>query len=443
LLSSHSVKFTKSYKEVFIMSENLSVRKFPELKVVFDSNALYSGSASDLLNIDAAQLIIEHSNHSDIIITWLLPNIVVHERQFQMLNKGLELLPSIQKLEKLLGHNLNITKDIIKNRVKEAVDEQIAKYKIQVFFLDTTKVDWERLTLDAVYRQPPFEIGEKEKGFRDALIAETFMQIVDSSAKTPKKCRVALVTGDKLLSETIEGRIAERKNIRILSSNEELIGLINTLVSEVSEEFVARIQEQANKYFFIKADESTLYYKEEIKKQIQEKFSDELHALPPGGDRRENVTWRISKPRFLKKEGQRVYWITRITVDVKVYKYTTANIFPVGTIYPSSDPFINRVDQYLDDNDPNSSGQNQIFTNIGQPSTAISQNYIHAGQGLTGSSSLYPQGTILPTSSQDFEVFYSPGDSIFEVTWSVTVRTNRKFSAPTINEIKHIVTAWG
>ena len=144
------------------MSKTRNARK-PELKVVFDSSALYTASASDLLSNDVVQLISDHSGHADLTVAWYLPEIVMHERQFQMRKRGSDLLPSIQKMEKLLGHNLNITESVIESSVKEAIERQIQVHNIQQFHLAIDKVDWSRIMLDAVYRRPPFEVSEKEK----------------------------------------------------------------------------------------------------------------------------------------------------------------------------------------------------------------------------------------------------------------------------------------
>jgi len=160
----------------------------PELKVVLDSSAIYSGTASDLLRHEVAQLIQEGSKHSDLVMRWYLPEVVVHERKYQMQRKGFDLLPSIEKLEALPGHGLGINADIIKSRVEDAASKQIDELGLIVSPLAAEDVDWSRLMLDAVYRRPPFEIGEKEKGFRDALIAETFLQVVAAAPSTPRLC---------------------------------------------------------------------------------------------------------------------------------------------------------------------------------------------------------------------------------------------------------------
>ena len=203
------------------------------LKVVFDTNVLYTQQASDLLRREALELIQKNSNHADLKVEWLLPETVRHERQFQMNQWGEELLPPLQRLERLLGHGLGITKEVIEQRINEAVESQLSNTGLTVLLLDVNRVDWNRLMLDAAYRLPPFQAGP-EKGFRDALVVESFTQLVEDSPKSPQSCRVALVTGDKLMTESVNTRIGSASNVRILPSLEELQSLISTLVAEVT-----------------------------------------------------------------------------------------------------------------------------------------------------------------------------------------------------------------
>jgi hypothetical protein len=114
-------------------------KKKLNLKVLFDTNVIFTATASDLLRQEITELVSTHSNLSDIHITWHLPDIVVKERIFQMTKKGLELISSIQKMERLLGHNLNITADIISSRVKENVIMQMKNLSIEVVPIDTWK----------------------------------------------------------------------------------------------------------------------------------------------------------------------------------------------------------------------------------------------------------------------------------------------------------------
>lgn len=388
------------------MPGNTKPKKKPELKVVFDTNALFTGTASDLINQSLVQLFSESSQHQDITLSWYLPEIVVFERTYQMMRKGLELLPNIQKLEQLLGHNLNITAEIIERRVKDAVQEQLTQYSITVPKLAVEKVDWNRLIHNSAFPKAPFDPGEKEKGFRDAVLAETFLQIVEGSPTTPRICRIAFLTTDNLLSSAILERTPTATNIRIVKSIDELNSLINTLVSTVSEELVARIQEQATTYFFMENQKNTLYFTEKVGDLINEKFEKELNEMPEGADRRQNGTWYISSPGFLKKERQRVTWVSPIRVEAKAFEYEPQSDIRTALLRPPS------------------------FQ------TAISSSPT-LGIPLPSNRQLATYSQALGT-----EKMVAQGQTYFEVTWSHLLSTNQKFRSPRIENIRFVKTVW-
>ena len=101
----------------------------PKLKVVFDTSVLHTQVASDLVREAIRKVISENSNHGDLNITWHFPSVVISERRYQMQQKSFELLPSIQKMERLLGHNLNITEEILVQRVNATIKEQLNNYE--------------------------------------------------------------------------------------------------------------------------------------------------------------------------------------------------------------------------------------------------------------------------------------------------------------------------
>ena len=392
--------------------------KTPELKVLFDSSAIFTGSASDLVCPSIAQFIADNSAHTDLHISWYLPEIVVLERRYQMVKRGRDLLPNVQKLETLLGHNLNITPQIIEDRVDHAIQSGLSRSNITVVTLEYDKVEWARLIQDAASRLPPFDAGEKERGFRDAIVVESFLQLVDASPTTPRICRVSLVTGDKLISEAITLRTAGHQNVRILTSPDELKSLINTLVSEVSEDVVARTREQAGKYFFVPKQQNTLYYTQSIGKKILDKFSKELSESPSGTDRRENGTWLIGQPGFIGKKGQRITWGTSIEVEAKAYK-----------TQPASSPSI-----------PLSSSQAQgseyaALTGLMAPFFQSKQGEPMNVAMLTSAMGMYPG----PTTE---EVLTAEGRSSFGIIWSHLVSTNQKFRMPRIEDIQFLGTDW-
>jgi hypothetical protein len=229
-----------------------------QLRVVFDTNALYVtptslGSASDLLRDEIANLVVE-AKYPDLDIFWYLPEVVRHERQYQMETEALKLRHPINKIEKLLGHNLALTDKTLLDHVKTKIDEKEKELGLQEIKLDHASIDWASLIQAALYRKPPFQAGEKEKGFRDALVAESFVQLLAESPRTPKSCRVVLITSDSLLTEAVKERTAGYSNASVLAGVEELKGLINTLISNVSEDFIEQLKPKAAKFFFVSAE---------------------------------------------------------------------------------------------------------------------------------------------------------------------------------------------
>src|SRR2546426_7248284 len=79
-------------------------------------------------------------------------------------------------------------------------------------------VDWRCVALDAAYRRPPFKDGETEKGFRDRIIVESFLQLVRSEEHTSELqspcnlvCRLLLEKKKK-----IENNFSERTRFDII-----------------------------------------------------------------------------------------------------------------------------------------------------------------------------------------------------------------------------------
>lgn len=394
-----------------------------QLRVVFDTNVLYIGSASDLVRQEVGILISE-SKFPDLEIQWYLPEVVRHERQYQMQTRALELLGPIARVQKLLGHNLAITETTLLDSVEKAVRTRQDELQLITLKLEPGRVDWDRLTVDAAYRRPPFQPGEKEKGFRDALIIECFCQLAADSPKTPKSCRIVLVSGDILVTQAAQLRIASSSSASVLSSVEELKGLINTLVSQVDEDFLASLKPKAEKLFFVEEDEATLLYKEGIQDKLMQRFKAELSALPPGARSRKNGEWMVNSPNFTKKTGQRIQWTTRIDVEAEASK----TIFQPGTLHTLG--------------------------------LAAGGAGFHTAEPLTSKALPWPIfGTLAPAgglatlsdylkSPPQFEplspktVTTHRGIDGYDVLWSVEVTTTGALRRPSIDDMSHAEMAW-
>lgn len=299
----------------------MAKKRAPRLLVVFDTNVLYTQVASDLVRADVQRIIKENCSHPDLTIEWFLPDVVLGERKYQMLLKAKELLPNLSKLEKLLGHSFGVGEDTLELHVDNTINRSIQEYSFKTAQCDVSEVDWADLISRSVNRAPPFEPNEKEKGFRDSVIAQSFYQLLDSSPTTPNVCRLALVSSDQRLREYVSEITQDAKNVRILSKLDELESLINTLVSTVPEEFVSELTKKASKIFFEKENEKTFYYKEGIRDKIKEQYATELDDTILAGHVRTGGTWWISEPIFIKKERQRIYWVTTVEPEFEISHY--------------------------------------------------------------------------------------------------------------------------
>ena len=323
------------------------------------------------------------------------------------------MLPSLEKLERLLGHKLNITPDVLATRVKAAINDQVEKMSITVLNLDTNAVDWPTVINRAVRREPPFEAGKTEKGFRDCLIGQTFFQLVRDSPTTPGHCRLAVVTNDERLAEYVRERTSEAKNVRVLASVDDLESLINTLVSKVTEEFVSNLKSRVQTFFFEEAKESSLYYKEGLRDRLREAFGDELETVRNEGEHRENGTWRIGAPLFNRKERQRTYWITTIAVDAKLFEYQRPTV-------PTSSELTTLADF------------GRMPSGIGLPLADLGR----VGLGIRWEDVL----TGIPQRLEKQEI--RTGRTKFQVHWSVNITQTAHLVSSRIEKLEVIGTEW-
>lgn len=383
------------------------------IKVVFDTNAIFNAHADYLLSLDVATLIDRHSDHVDIAIEWCIPDIVMRERRYQMTSKAFDLTGAIRKLERLIGVNLNITEDTLKADVQRAIERQIEKYKLTLLKLDTQRVPWETVIENSVSRRPPFQAGEKEKGFRDALILECLVQLVECSPVSPKTCRIAFVTSDGALQEAARSRLANRGNVRIIGSPEELSSLINTIDSSVTEEYISPLKEKAHNLI-----KENLYSKFDLNRTLEEKFYNELVAVPAGADAVLIRGMLLTSTGFIRKEGQRIFWATRLKIEAEAIK---------------------KIQKTMQ-SEQKQSGQ---LANI----PIVPYNFEHLGNATRHWVTMPPNYSAYFNAWADRsavmeDIPVTTGEIIFEITWHTTVTAKQALTKMEIDNIRYVETIW-
>jgi hypothetical protein len=86
---------------------------------------LFTEAADKLICSDISDFIQTDSQQLGLKISWHIPAVVKAERKYQMLERGKKLLPSLAKVESLLGHALGINEEVLDSRVDDAIKRQM------------------------------------------------------------------------------------------------------------------------------------------------------------------------------------------------------------------------------------------------------------------------------------------------------------------------------
>jgi hypothetical protein len=237
----------------------------PSVHVIFETSCLFVEAADKLIRDEISEFILATNEGVEITVKWYIPQLVQAERKYQMKLHARRLIPHLDKVERLLGHNLGITGEILDGKVDAVIEREVQRHALVVRELDPQRVDWMAVVENAVTRRPPFDPAEKqEKGFRDAVILETISQLVEELPKTRQNCRIVLVCADHLLGEAAKQRTAERANFSIVSELSGLKTILNALASELTEKMLTEILPTASAVFLDSHKKTGLFYSDKI-----------------------------------------------------------------------------------------------------------------------------------------------------------------------------------
>ncbi len=327
-----------------------------------------------------------------------------------MRTKAQQLLGSFQKMDQILGFGISLLPEHLPPKIDTVIGAQMTALNLKRPLLYPGRVDWGRVVRDAAFRVPPFQAGETEKGFRDAVLLETFVQLVEDAPRTRSTCRLALVTGDEQLTIAAKRRVEGFGNAEILSGLEELRNLINTLISTVDEDFVKELREKARELFFVPKDETTFWFRDKVGQKIRDKHGEEIGRVPDGASGRELETVFISPPRFVKKEAQRVHWISVVTYATDAYKFVAKE-----SVLGSA-------------------------SGLGAASNVWSSPLLSAGALASQAPAVGTLGLLGSTPPE--KVLVKKGKTEFSVAWSATLDKHHKLTRPQIDDIALVGTTW-
>jgi hypothetical protein len=258
------------------MSDSQQLSNF---HIAFDTNLPFTESESKLINKPLTDFIREWAASTHPRITWYLPDIFRNERAHQMALAASKLLVQVDKVSKLLDRDFGITRTGLEQAIDGVIAREIEQLRLVLLKLDTSAVDWDALINRATRRDPPFEEGPREKGFRDSLILETFDQLVKRISASKSYQRVVLITKDGAMKEAFDRRMAGRDNVLRVDDIESLKSILNAYASDMAEDTLHALLKRAQAAFVSIDGTEGLFYKWTIERIIRQDHGGELFGI--------------------------------------------------------------------------------------------------------------------------------------------------------------------
>lgn len=270
-------------------------------------------------------------------LTLAVPEVVCGELHFQQATSAIKAAESVSEQIGLVSGITNVKYEtrLDHQKIRKQVGDKLQKWvkglNGVVIKTPVESIDWSKLVQDAIWRKEPFTFAPKdkdgEKGFRDALILETLLCVCEENKE--KSNNVVFLCNDFLLKTAAENRLKQNSKVLIFESLTEFDAYIKLTQQQLTDKFVKSIRHHARSKFFTADDRSTIYYRDNIKQAIKEKYADELSIVTnssqyAGGllglaqPYQRTVTderWWVNATRFDELIAPREYhWISRITV---------------------------------------------------------------------------------------------------------------------------------
>jgi hypothetical protein len=274
----------------------------------------------------------------------VVPEVVKGEILFQHSTSAIK---SMERATECIKKVCKITKKTYSHRITETgIKKGVAK-RFEAWLSSKggviaptpfSKIDWKDMVERAIWRKPPFPYDprktEIEKGFRDAVIAET---VVYTAGKDSRKIRRIFLCKDELLGDT---GVAKLKWLETYESIDDFRSYLKLTKEKLEDKFITSILKKASLKFWSKLDPKCLYNRENIWDQMGKLYPDsfEIPAVfktSPGQTGEDN--WKpldsgriwLGKAEFEELVSPNEYhWINKITY-VRQFRYEPTTIsFP-------------------------------------------------------------------------------------------------------------------
>lgn len=291
-----------------VYENKMNARSKPRLNVMLDTNALFVEGRSDQFLAPMLMKVIEDPVHAKLNIRWSIPGMVRREREYHVRQHAKHVVSGAKEMPSLFADTWVGDEDAVNAAISQMAQRELDRLNIRVYECDPNKVEWTPLMEAAGFRLPPFDPNEKnEKGFKDAIVAETFIQRCDELTRHGVDTAI-LVTNDAMLKAHVERRV-DLSRVKVLRNVDALTSELNFLVSDIDPETAAQLQPMAN-VLLGNASEfwNTVH-------TLATPFSNPPYVQPTFGVTEiQFPTSNYSVPVFLRKEMRRIFFLTRYSI---------------------------------------------------------------------------------------------------------------------------------
>jgi hypothetical protein len=382
--------------------------------VVFDTNSIWvRSSAERLLAKDASELVRSLSRSASPKVHWCLSPMVKAEREYQMIVAARELLSKANKALRFMRQP-ELTEGQATEQVRRLIETEIQEHGIEEIDFDESRVDWTDLINRAVRREPPFEKGESEKGFRDAIILETFLQFQKGLNLSPPN-KLVLLSHDGLL-KVAAGQKAGPE-VLLIDSIADLETYLVALSEQIDKGEAEQIVLAARRFL---VEEVTV---KQLGQLLAKRFENELRTGPPEGGVINALRIVPGETALVAKQKARWRFQTTILVEVE----TSRTIPSIPSIREAEKPFVTS---------PSEGVQVPLYSSTLSSSEAGAPRIISVSTPLVGGSSMDFVYSLGP------RVVKSIGRHTTALVWSATLSNDKKLSDFKEEDTKYEGVAW-
>jgi hypothetical protein len=295
------------------------------LLAILDTNVLYSTKACVSGNV--TWFAKGSASWPGVHVSLAIPRVVYDERRYQLKLRTSDLSTSARALDALARVPTTTKPEEWIAQVLAAFDKELAASSVEILDLQPSLVGWTRLIADAAYRRPPFEAGESEKGFRDSILIETFLQ---RRARAHPREAVVLVGADKLANQVGVER-ATGDWPATFADLGELKAYLGEAASLLDTEKVKEFRAMAD--HLLKGASGV---RERFRGVLQKEVVD--RELEKARYSTRAWRWRWSPTLFSGVRDGRVFFETRVVVDVEAVRSGSFANEDVGDVFLEERP---------------------------------------------------------------------------------------------------------